>query len=214
MKLLPSLLFSMFFLHFYFYYSASINFDYFMLAETWPKSFCKKNQCIPNVPLEFTVHGLWPKNNTRPHTYECSTDPNLVDDMDTKLNKVWPSLTGNNKKFWNQEWKRHGTCSKMSSVNYFNHAIVLYEKNNIKDILKKPLTPGGAAALTPGGAANSADIQMLIKSVTGFEPQLDCEKNSADLLEVRLCFDTDLSNPTYISCPSHLVCPRRINLPL
>lgn len=78
MKLL-SLLFSLFyFLQSYSYYSANINFNYFMLAETWPKSFCKQKQCIPNVPLEFSVHGLWPKNNTPPHTDTCTTDKNLV----------------------------------------------------------------------------------------------------------------------------------------
>ncbi|XP_058734977.1 ribonuclease 1-like [Vicia villosa] len=214
MKLL-SLLFSLFyFLHSYSYYSANINFKYFMLAETWPKSFCKQKQCIPNVPLQFSVHGLWPKNNTPPHTYKCTTDTNMVDLNNAKLKKVWPSLTGNNKGFWDHEWNQHGTCSTMLSVDYFNHAIILYEKNNIKDILKMPLNPGGAAALIPGGTAKSADIQKHIKVIIGFEPQLHCEKGSADLMEVRLCFNTDLVNPSYMNCPSHLVCPPDINLPL
>ncbi|CAI8616370.1 unnamed protein product [Vicia faba] len=136
-----------------------------MLAETWPKSFCKQNKCIANVPSEFTIHGLWPKNNTPPDTYYCKGELFLLNPFQ-KLNTVWPNLKGINKELWRYEWKKHGTCSEMVLVDYFNHAIVLYEKNNIKDILKMPLTPGGAAALIPGGIANSADIEMHIKILT------------------------------------------------
>jgi hypothetical protein len=53
--------------------SATINFDYFMLAETWPASFCQMQTCISNIPSKFSIHGLWPKNNSSPHTSQCTT---------------------------------------------------------------------------------------------------------------------------------------------
>lgn len=42
------------------------SFDFFMLAQTWPTSFCKlpNNYCVnkPASPVKFSIHGLWPQN--------------------------------------------------------------------------------------------------------------------------------------------------------
>lgn len=52
------------------------SFDHFMLAETWPSGFCKylhynSKQCIPSLPINFTLHGLWPSNKCSKLEGDC-----------------------------------------------------------------------------------------------------------------------------------------------
>jgi ribonuclease I len=223
--------------------SATINFDYFMLAETWPASFCQMQTCISNIPSKFSIHGLWPKNNSSPHTSQCTTkslrEPEVclilllkcdilllfillygvgnviiylylfyqLDPLKPRIENVWLSLTGNDFGLWEHEWKVHGTCSTMP-YDYFKLALDLHAKNDIKDLLqKKSITPGTKSI-------KKTDIENAIKSGTGGSaPQLNCEKKSGNLVEVRLCFDTS-TNPKYTNCPTYTNCPPDVYLPL
>ncbi|WJX93877.1 ribonuclease T2 [Trifolium repens] len=182
-----------------------------MLAETWPASFCQMQTCISNIPSKFSIHGLWPKNNSSPHTSQCTTvalGKQELDPLKPRIENVWPSLTGNNFGFWDHEWTAHGTCSTMPAYDYFKLALDLYAKNDIKDLLqKKSITPGTKSI-------KKTDIENAIKSGTGGSaPQLNCEKKSGNLVEVRLCFDTS-TNPKYTNCPTYTNCPPDVYLPL
>lgn len=57
------------------------SFDYFMLSETWPTTFCMFDTCNyhPASPVNFTIHGLWPEkyNETNPPT-NCTTNKKLI----------------------------------------------------------------------------------------------------------------------------------------
>lgn len=35
-------------------------FDYLLFAVRWPLSDCTEEECVPNVPNRWLVHGLWP----------------------------------------------------------------------------------------------------------------------------------------------------------
>ncbi|CAJ2673933.1 unnamed protein product [Trifolium pratense] len=191
--------------------SATINFDYFMLAETWPASFCQTETCISTIPSKFSIHGLWPQNNSSPRTTHCTSiklAENVLNPLKPGIENVWPSLTGKNIKFWTYEWMVHGTCSTMSEYDYFKLALDLYAKSDIKDLLqKKNITPGTAPI-------KRKEIEDAIKVGTGgSEPQLNCDKQSGNLLEVRLCFDTS-TNPKYRNCPTYTNCLTDVYLPL
>lgn len=92
----------------------------------------------------------------------------------------------------------------MSPYDYFELALDLYALNDIKDLLNK--------TLTPGGSATKAAIESAIKLGTGSNPKLHCDnKNSSNLMEVRLCFNT---TNRYISCPNTRTnCGATIHLP-
>lgn len=57
-------------------------FDYLMLAETWPASYCKLPRCRPDIPSKFTIHGMWPQKNTGPQPRDCDpTRPFQLDEV-------------------------------------------------------------------------------------------------------------------------------------
>ncbi|GAU28754.1 hypothetical protein TSUD_372630 [Trifolium subterraneum] len=183
-----------------------------MLAETWPASFCHINTCISPIPSKFSIHGLWPQNRSSPHTMRCTTDQlveNELNPLTPRIENVWPSLTGKNINFWTYEWNVHGTCSTMTTYDYFKLALDLYAKIDIKGLLQK-------SNLTPGTKSiKRIDIEDAIKKLGtgGSTPQLNCDKKSGNLLEVRLCFDTS-TNPKYTNCPTYTNCPLDVYLPL
>jgi ribonuclease I len=55
------------------YQCTSASFDYYMLSETWDPTFCKGQAC----KAKFTLHGLWPQNNTGPQPSTCPTQYKL-----------------------------------------------------------------------------------------------------------------------------------------
>ncbi|GAU38947.1 hypothetical protein TSUD_363860 [Trifolium subterraneum] len=132
---------------------------------------------------------------TSPHLTQnkCTTVPlveQVLDPLKPRIENVWPSLTGNDIDLWTYEWKVHGTCSTMTAYDYFKLALDLYAKSDIKGLLQKSksyITPGTKPIL-------KKDIEDAIKLGTGSAPQLNCDKNSGNLLEVRLCFHTS-TNP-------------------
>jgi ribonuclease T2 len=154
------------------------------------------------IIFDFTIFILWCWRYNHLHYFILFYQ---LDQLKSRLNKVWPSLKlkVNNSQFWNDEWKKHGTCSTMRPKPYFKLALDLYALNDIKDLLNK--------TLTPGGLATKAAIESAIKLGTGSKPQLHCDKNSRNLLEeVRLCFN--ITN-RYISCPTGTNCRDTIHLP-
>uniref|UniRef100_A0A0E0EER9 Uncharacterized protein n=1 Tax=Oryza meridionalis TaxID=40149 RepID=A0A0E0EER9_9ORYZ len=53
-----------------------------------------------------------------------------------QLDQKWPSLKQTNLEFWSHEWKKHGTCSKLTQYGYFEAALKLEKlTNNLTKIL-------------------------------------------------------------------------------
>lgn len=75
----------------------------------------------------FTIHGLWPNEINYPEF--CSKEKFNIDEIQPVLNEMntfWKSCYENNTLFWTHEWSKHGTCTKMTQLNYFNKTINLY----------------------------------------------------------------------------------------
>jgi ribonuclease I len=79
---------------------------------------------------EWTLHGLWPSSN------DCSGppfDPNAISSIESDLEAKWPSCYGKGggeDDFWSHEWEKHGTCSGMQELDFFNTALALQQKYN------------------------------------------------------------------------------------
>jgi len=77
---------------------------------------------------EWTLHGLWPSSD------DCSQDPfdeSAIASIESNLNAKWSSCYGKgagNVDFWQHEWQKHGTCSGMKELDYFNTALALQAK--------------------------------------------------------------------------------------
>ncbi|CAH0486266.1 unnamed protein product [Peronospora farinosa] len=118
----------------------------YILAQSWQPTFCfNKEQEYPGcrAPQSYwqshlTLHGLWPERSGSVPPSFCSDeafDANKIErelGIDT-LHEFWPDVKFSEASplyadFWKHEWMRHGTCSGLSQVDYFTHAIDL-ERN-------------------------------------------------------------------------------------
>ena len=84
-----------------------------------------------------TIHGLWPQYTTTGYPQSCTTEPfdiSIPDKIgfDTMFTN-WPnvdSLPGASDfySFWDHEWSKHGTCSGLDQLTYFQSVINLHAK--------------------------------------------------------------------------------------
>uniref|UniRef100_A0A0D3GTV4 Uncharacterized protein n=1 Tax=Oryza barthii TaxID=65489 RepID=A0A0D3GTV4_9ORYZ len=175
--------------------SVAEEFDFMYLAQQWPDSYCSTHKyCIVKPPSHFTIHGLWPSYNKRPGSHYCKNyeaylDPKHIENLETLLNKKWPSLTlnQNNLEFWSHEWRRHGTCSKLGQHRYFKAALKLAKLHSLSKIL-------AGAGIVPSNQNTYTfrEISDALAWGTGLTTYFKCSKNKAGdtlLSEVFQCVD-------------------------
>ncbi len=65
------------------------------------------------------------------------------------MNKEWPSCQGTdtNQEFWQHEWEKHGTCSKLAIQTYFRTVLKLYEYVSLPAFINLQLYVGNISAL-------------------------------------------------------------------
>ncbi|XP_073225539.1 ribonuclease S-7-like [Cicer arietinum] len=173
------------------------------MAEQWPPTFCRSNPC-PTIPQgKFTIHGLWPSNQTSLQSSKCVTkDPHLqsfnkamISTLEAQLNLSWPNLKGqSNELFWAYEWNKHGVCSSnmFNQTQYFELAQNIWSRYDIFDILKQQGISPRTNVWYP-----TNDIRRAITNHIGAIPQIHCVNN--ELLEIRMCLDQ--SGIKYMTCP-------------
>lgn len=127
--------------------------DMYVFAYIWEPESCYENpswsQC--NHPQKFweanfVIHGLWPQYSTGGYPSTCTDeqfDNNVIDiiGIDT-MNKYWPNVKSNvtdpdYNSFWQHEWTKHGTCSPLTQIEYFNTTINLSKIFGTLDIIAK-----------------------------------------------------------------------------
>lgn len=97
------------------------DFDYYVMALSWSANWCAlqgdargEEQCLPGKGLTFTMHGLWPQNETGWPQY-CRTaerDPSRAESA------RMADIMGGAGLAWYQ-WKKHGRCAGLSASDYF-----------------------------------------------------------------------------------------------
>ncbi|KEH30000.1 putative ribonuclease T(2) [Medicago truncatula] len=196
------------FLSFFFLHSSLANFDFYMLSHTWPPSFCLKKNCKGRLLGKFTIHGLWPQNNSSPQPAGCTSNYTFkAEDLPAKLKTDWPAIIGDDTDLWKYEWNEHGTCSMLTPNEYFKHSLALYGKpgKNIKDILAKAKIKAGEELV------KRTDIEAAIKNHIKKEPQIVCDPTKEYLLEIRICYD---KSDNYKDCASYTTsCNEEVRYP-
>ncbi|KAL9236724.1 hypothetical protein vseg_011359 [Gypsophila vaccaria] len=177
------------------------NYDYMVLTQTWPPTFCTFNKCLgPIIRDNFTIHGLWdnyvpPSFRSYPCSSQISFDLQLVASIKPSLEKNWPSLISiyRNEGFWACEWTKHGSCITNDVKSYFDSA--LYWKNafNILQIL-------GTKGIISGRKYSKRIISNVIRRGVKFDVVLKCLPRGSQqyLWEVVLCINRQGSH--LISC--------------
>lgn len=83
--------------------------------------------------LNWSIHGLWPQYTISTYPSFCKAvtfDINKLKPIMDDLNKYWKSNCNKNNKFWEHEWKKHGSCvfSNIDELEYFKQTLSLYKK--------------------------------------------------------------------------------------
>lgn len=97
------------------------DFDYYVLALGWSASWCRLDgdarrdpQCAAGRGLTFTLHGLWPQDETGYPSF-CRTGES---DPTRAATAAMADLMGGAGLAFH-EWKKHGRCSGLSAPAYF-----------------------------------------------------------------------------------------------
>lgn len=115
------------------------DFDYYVMSLGWSPNWCAQTgdargdpQCDAGRQLSFTLHGLWPQNETGYPSY-CRTvarDPSRGDTA-----AMADIMGGAGLAFY--EWKKHGRCSGLDARDYFGAARQAYKSVVIPDVFKR-----------------------------------------------------------------------------
>ena len=164
------------------------NFDFYLLALSWSPGFCATpagqndpTQCAPGRKFAFVLHGLWPQYEKSGWPQDCSTeqiDPGAV----TKMINIMPS-----EKLIRHEWSKHGTCSGLSSADYFEEASEAFNEIKVPTEYKELATQTSVSPTeirSKFAAANPAWGEQ------GFV--VKCSGNGRYLTEVHACLTKDI----------------------
>ncbi len=163
-------------------------FDFYVLSLSWSPSWCAANpdkantrQCDPRNDYGFIVHGLWPQFE-RGYPQFCATrQPDRVpDSLGRRVLNIIPSMG-----LVGHEWRKHGTCSGLTQLEYFEKLRSAFEKVRVPPALQKLETGRSAspAALEKAFMAANPGLEKDAIAVT-------CERKR--IQEVRICLSKDL----------------------
>src|SRR5450631_1076554 len=120
--------------------TASADFDYFLLTLSWAPDFCVSNpkerssaECDSKQHMGLVVHGLWPQYNNGKWPQDCASTPPVAS---ATVDHMMPIMPG--KVLIQHEWAKHGTCSGLSTKDYFAAIEKLYTGLTVPDDFKKP----------------------------------------------------------------------------
>ena len=168
--------------------NVSGNFDFYLLSLSWSPGFCATpagqndpGQCAPGRKFAFVLHGLWPQYEQHGWPQDCSTeqiDPSMV----SKMISIMPS-----EHLIQHEWSKHGTCSGLTSKDYFEEAAEAFESIKIPQPyreLAETLTISPAEIRSQFAAANPKLGEQGIVVM--------CSGNGRYLSEVHACLTKQL----------------------
>ncbi|CAE7543893.1 unnamed protein product [Symbiodinium natans] len=86
----------------------------------------------------WTIHGLWPEwdNGCPGPKFDVSALTSIRSEMEAKWISC-PEFGEANEVFWQHEWEKHGTCSRMDEASFFKKALQLYDQYKVKCGKKK-----------------------------------------------------------------------------
>ncbi|MBM3740489.1 MAG: ribonuclease T [Acidobacteria bacterium] len=163
-------------------------FDYYVLALSWSPQHCSgpggqrdRFQCAGERQFGFIVHGLWPQFE-RGYPENCSHDPGPDK---TAIDATLPIMPSPG--LMRHEWSKHGTCTGLTSSQYFAQIRNTFAAIRIPEEYRTPLKRITTAPKDIESKFVSANPGMTAQSVA-----VVCSNNGRFLQEVRLCLDKQM----------------------
>ena len=168
-------------------------FDYYLLVLSWAPEFCATHQsskssseCDPSRHYGFVVHGLWPQNNNGSYPQDCGTAQPVSNEIVREMLPIMPA-----RGLIQHEWATHGTCSGLSSQQYFGDIQQLYKSVKVPQQYQHPSAQFSAAP---------RDIEQKFAQANGAPAtafRVSC--SSGQFIAIEACFDKNLK---YQDCGS------------
>lgn len=163
--------------------AATAHYDYFLLSLSWSPSYClmhsdDRAQCSKGYG--FVLHGLWPQNSNGGYPENCATDASLSSAAQSRGAGLFPSP-----RLMQHEWLRHGTCSGLDALAYFDTADRALAAVKIPAAFDAPRT---------NQSMDARDIVAAFRAVNADIPDngIVVACNRAELSEVRVCLSKSL----------------------
>ena len=116
------------------------SFDYYLLTMSWAPQFCATNpkgksssECDPKKHYGFVVHGLWPQNNSGSYPHDCGSAQPVSQAIVQQMMPIMPDSG-----LIQHEWAKHGTCSGLSTQDYFDSIQKAFGNVKIPDEYRSP----------------------------------------------------------------------------
>ena len=76
---------------------------------------------------DYMIHGLWPQINSTSYPENCEKVSYVtpIGDLLDDMNMYWHSCDNT---LWEHEWEKHGSCTGLTEVEYFQKALDCFEK--------------------------------------------------------------------------------------
>jgi ribonuclease T2 len=169
--------------------ASSSSFAYYLLALSYAPDFCSEPQgvkdpreCGNGRHIGFVVHGLWPQGDNGRGPEKCGSASPVSQSIIQQTLKYVPTES-----LIQHEWATHGTCSGLSTADYF--AAVRKARDSVS-IPKDLDQPTQKLQLSP------AQIESKLAAANANFPKgafrTSCYKDG-ELQEVRACFNKDFS---------------------
>jgi ribonuclease T2 len=170
---------------------APADFDFYVLALSWSPSYCETHrgggvQCAPGGDRGFVLHGLWPQyEHGFPQHCGFGAPPSRL--ALEHARDVYPEQG-----LARYEWRKHGACTGLSAVDYFDAAA------RAKAMVA---TPQGLGSPSRDAALGVSEIERaFLEANPRLRPgMLSVVCESGALQEVRVCVAKDLRE--FRACP-------------
>ncbi len=163
------------------------DFDYFVLSLSWSPNWCeqtgdarREDQCDPRHDYGWVLHGLWPQKERGFPSY-CRTAKRPPS---RAMTNSMVDIMGSSGLAWHQ-WKKHGSCTGLSSRDYYRLSRVAYDQVNRPAIFRKLTKDIKLPAKVVEQAFMESNPKLLQNQIT-----VTCK--AGYIQEVRLCLTRDL----------------------
>lgn len=164
------------------------DFDYYVMALSWSPNWCAQEgdardepECDAGAGRAFTLHGLWPQNESGWPSY-CRTtarDPSRVESA------AMADIMGGAGLAWYQ-WKKHGRCAGLDAPDYYATMRRAFARVTIPAVFPKINKTLKVPAEVVEGA--------FLEANPGLKPdQITVTCRDGMIQEVRLCLTKDLA---------------------
>jgi ribonuclease T2 len=172
----------------------SASFDYYLLSLSWAPNYCashptdSSSECKAGNHTAFVLHGLWPSSNNNPmQPLSCAPARPVASDIVQHMLEYFPD-----KGLIQHEWAKHGTCSGLTSAQYFGKVEQAFKAVQVPDRYKK---------LNHSQQISVHDVEQDFAQANNAPAEafrLSC--HAEQLVALEACLDKDLH---YLECPAN-----------